>query len=270
MLPILQPQAVAVGSEGLTVGETIMIKKMTLFVVAFSVCACGALAQDKGKLTDPLDILKRADSAAKAVKVARYEAKSFALDEAGKATPVAQGKALIEGFTGRGPEKFKVAGTFIRPGSEDKQELAVGSDSENYYLIDTKAKKAYVDIDPAVVGPRGFMAFSIIMAEFVHSKPFSDEIKGTKHKLVGTAKVGNEDCYEVMVEYTSNGQQAHWFFSTKDYLPRRVDRFFMRDGKLRGGSRLIVTSLKVDPKLSENVYAFKLPNGFEQVDDFAP
>jgi hypothetical protein len=248
-----------------------VIRHLALTTSVLAICASSAFALDsKGKLTDPVEILKRADAASKAVKVAQYEATAFNLDKEGKATIFGQGKAIIQGFSGRGPEKFNISGKFKRRGSEEEHHLTVGSDAEDYYLVDWNTKKAYVDIDPAVTGRRGRVVGSIMMLEYVHATPFTDELKGSDHKLVGITKVGGEECYEVSLTYDGISQSAHWFFSTKDYLPRRIDRFRSRDGEPAGGSRLVVTSLKVDPKGAGKLFKFKLPNGFEQVDDFAP
>ncbi len=248
-----------------------MIKHFALATSVLAICASGAFAQNtKAKLTDPVEILKRADAASKAVTVAQYEAESFAFDAEGKTTPIGHGKAAIMGFAGRGPEKFNISGKFKRRGSEEEQHLTIGTDSEDYYLIDWATKKAYVDIDPAVTGRRGGLVGSIMMAEYVHATPFTDELNGTAQKLIGMTKVADEDCYEILVTYADGALQAKWFFSAKDYLPRRVDRLRKIDGKPVGGTRTVVTKFKAEPKDAEKLFKFKLPDGFEQVDDFAP
>lgn len=248
-----------------------MIRQIVSVTGVLVLCASSALAQDaNGKLTDPLEILKRADAAAKAVKVVQYQAKAFSLDAEGKPQPVGEGKAVIQGFAGRGPEKYTITGKFRRSGSQDEQHLTIGSDSENFYLVDWKTKKAYVDIDPAVTGARGRLVGTIMMAEYVHATPFTDELNGSDHKLVGITKVSGEECYEISLTYSGAGQSAHWFFSKKDFLPRRVDRFTTREGQPTRVTRLVITSLTVDPKNAEQLFKFKLPDGFEQIDDFAP
>ena len=266
-----------------------MIRRLALTTSVLALCVSGAFAQDKiGRLTDPIEILKRADAASRVVSVAQYEAKAFAHNAGKKARPIGAGKVVIQGFNVRGPEKFKISGKFRMPdsedphhfttgSSEDDQHLTIGSDAKVFYLIDWKTKQAYVDFDPDVTGPRGQLGQAIIMAEYVHPTPFSDELNGTEQRLVGTAMVGDEECYEVVVHTDMRGWQhapvsqvAHWFFSTKDFLPRRVDRLFTREGQPRGGTSLIVTSLSLDPENAEKLFKFNLPDGFERIDDFAP
>ena len=149
-------------------------------------------------------------------------------------------------------------------------EITVGSDGKTYFLIDAKAKKVYEDIDPAVVGTAGRSVGLLTMPEYVHPEPFSDEIKGAKQELKGSTKVGDEDCYEVHVTYTEGGQEATWFFSKKDFLPRRVDRFRQMPTGEKGSSQLIVTKLTVDPKLDKDPFKLIVPEGFTKIDDFAP
>ena len=142
-------------------------------------------------------ILKRADAACRSVRIAQYEAKAFAHNAGKKAQQIGEGKVVIMGFKVREPEKFKITGKFRMPDSKDphhfttgslenEQYLTIGSDAKEFYLVDWKTNKAYVDFDPDVTGPRGQLGQAIIMAEYVHPKPFNDELKSTKQKLVGT------------------------------------------------------------------------------------
>ena len=266
-----------------------MIRRFALTTSILALSVSGAFGQDPiGRLTNPIEILKRADAASKAIRIAQYEAKAFAHNAGKKPRPIAEGKVVIQGFKAHAPERFKISGKFRMPdsedphhftteSSEDEQHLTIGSDAIDFYLLDWKTKKAYVDFDPGVTGPRGQLGQSIVMAEYVHPTPFSDELKGTEQRLVGTTMVGDEECYEVVVHTDMSGWQhapvsqvAHWFFSTKDFLPRRVDRLFTRGGQPRGGTSLVVTSLKLDPVNAEKLFRFHLPDGFARIDDFAP
>lgn len=246
-----------------------MIKRLLLLVGMFSINACCVLAEDTGILIDPVEIIERADVAARAVKVAQYEAKAFSISATGKSQLVAEGKATIEGFAGEAPQKFTVSGSFNRRGSKIKHDLVVGSDGENVYLIDAKTKTAYVGFDFDVLGSHGELLFPLLMAEYVVASPFSDELRSEKQELIGTTKVGDEECYEVLVQY-SDKRKTRWFFSVVDFLPRRVDRLSMHNRRPTRGTRLVVTSLKTNPKLEKNPYKFKLPLGFELSDDYAP
>ena len=98
---------------------------------------------------------------------------------------------------------------------------------------------------------------------------FSDEIAGKSHKFVGIEKVGGEPCYKVSLEY-QNAQTAVWYFSTKDLLPRRADRTRKTPDGQTFGSQQTILNLKVEKSFDDAKFKLKLPEGYEQVDDFAP
>jgi len=230
-----------------------------------------ALAQENkgGELTDPVEILKKVDAAAKAVKVARYKCTFERIGGGPAQVPKVEGTALIEGWSGGGPKNFLIDATVQQPGSEDKTRITAGGDGNEYFVIDHANKKAYVDIDQAVMGRTGRPATLILFAEFVHETPFSDEINGQKQELRGSKNIEGEDCYEIYVKY-SGGQEAIWHFSKKDLLPRaRLDIFKSPDGA-EVKQQKTVSKLEVDPKLDASAFKFKLPDGYEKIEDFAP
>ncbi len=239
---------------------------------------CGAAwAQDAakpaaagGELTDATEILKKADEASKAVDSVKYTAKAKGLGADEAKMPTVEGTVYLHGFKNNGPEKARYEGKVTIP-EGTPQEYIMGADGKEYFLIDPSKKIAYVDIDQQVVGRSGRMLGLLTMAEYVHEKPFSDEIGGVKKELKGSEKVGTEDTYHVYVKYAQEGQEADWYFSKKDFLPRRVDRHIPgRDGAPPGGRQLVVTSLTVAPKSDKDPFKFELPEGYTKSDDFAP
>ncbi len=245
---------------------------------------CGAAwAQDKaappkpaapaaaGELTDATEILKKADEASKAVDSVKYTAKTKGLGVDEAKIPTVEGTVYLHGYKNGRPEKVRYEVKMTPPGSSETKDIIMGNDGNEYFLMVPSMKIAYVDIDPAVVGGSGRMVGGLTMMEYVHDEPFSDEIKGKKKELKGSEKVGNEDTYHIYVEYAQEGQEADWYFSKKDFLPRRVDRKFApRGGGEAGGRQLIVTSLTVAPKSEKDPFKFELPEGYTKSEDFAP
>ncbi len=235
-----------------------------------------ALAQDasKGaKLTDPVEILKKADEASKPVKSYRYTASAEGLHAEAERLPKVTAKVTV-GPTQEGKQPLaRTEAKITRPGSSDVEEVTVGSDGENYYVIDGKSKKAYVDLDPGVVGGFRRVVGGLRMGEYGHATPFSDEINGKVKEFKGIEKVGDEECYHVYVEYSGDfpGFVADWWFSTKDFLPRRSDRTRTnpQTGE-KGGGKLVITGLEVNPKVDAKDFKFTVPEGYTKVDDFAP
>ena len=148
-----------------------------------------ALAQEKkeaGAMTDPVEILKKADDAAKAVKTVKYDATFEGISESAAQFPKVEGKAIMDGELNNAPKRWLYEVKVTMPNSAEVKSYTAGSDGENYFLFDMAGKKAYRDIDPAALGSNRRVIQAIQMTEYVHSKPFSDEIDAEKKELKGT------------------------------------------------------------------------------------
>ncbi len=248
--------------------------RRTIYVL-FGLCLTTAAAgQQPGwrnsDLTDPIEILKKVDAAAKAVKSVKYKITFKGSGAAESRVPNVEGTVIMSGWSSGAPRKFRCEARVRRPGSSEVVEITVGSDGEDFYVVDHKAKKAYVDIDPEVMGTTGRPAMLLRVAEFLHPSPFGDEINSEAQELKGSKKIGGEDCYEVRVSYGRRGREAIWHFSKKDFLPRaRLDRFTTPSGE-KGGQQRTITDLVVDPKFDKDAFRFRLPKGYTRTDDFAP
>ncbi len=244
------------------------MKRMTSLTLILAITSLDATGAD---LTDPVEILKKADAATKAVKSAKYEVSLRGEGAAEARVPAIDGTMISVGSGDPAASPiFRQDVTTKRPGSEETKRITAGGDGENYYLIDHDEKKAYVDMDPQVVGSAGRILFRAAMAEFVHPAPFSDELNADKKELIGSKTVEGVDCYEIHVHYAGGRGEAVWCFSKKDFLPRaRRDVFTDREGK-KGAFVKTVKNLVVDPKLEKDAMKFKLPDGYTRVDDFAP
>ena len=149
-------------------------------------------------------------------------------------------------------------------------EVSGGSDGETYFLIDHLTQKAYRDFDPAVMGSGGQALGGIGMAEFVHPAPFDDEIHAESAELQGKETVAGVECHKIHVVYSGGRGESTWFFSTEDFLPRRRVRHFEIPQMGKGTLDITLTELEVDPEIGPDTFQMKLPEGYEQIDDFAP
>ena len=224
-----------------------------------------------GELADPTEILKKADEACKAVKSVKYTVAAKTTGAGAARAPAVDGTVIQKGFKNNMPEKFRCDFKAKQANSEETKHVIIGFDGNEYYVMDPEKKIAYVDIDRAVLGGNARYVQGSIMPELTHQQPFSDEINGEKKELKGTTKVGDEECYEVYVKYAGQPQEATWFISKKDFLPRRVDRQL---APAQGGEPLvaqtIVTALTADPKFDKDPFKFELPEGYTKSGDFAP
>ncbi|MFH1746916.1 MAG: DUF2092 domain-containing protein [Planctomycetota bacterium] len=221
-------------------------------------------------------ILKKVDEACKAVKAVQYDitidGEGAISSRVGNFEGTVSATGIISGDGGRpAPEKYAIDGRFTAPGSTETRHITGGSDGENFYVINHQDKKAYEDIDPAVLGSSERVLMTGIMIEFLHPKPFTDEIIGRDQKLMGSKKINGVDCFEIHVVYQAEqAPEATWYFSKEDFLPRcRIDHYTLPDGQ-KGKMCRVISNLKVDPKLPEDTFELKLPAGYTKTDDFAP
>ncbi|MFQ5590439.1 MAG: hypothetical protein ACE5HE_04670 [Phycisphaerae bacterium] len=217
------------------------------------------------------EILKKADAATKAVKLVSYKATLRATGALAAYIPDVDGTVIIEGdCPDQAPLRFRYEAAFTLPNSIEKRRVVCGSDGNTHYLIDNGAKTVYADIDPAVVGSDGKVARILAMIEYCYPTPFSDEINAEHVELKGTAVIGGEDCYEIHVVYRQAEQEANWFISKKDHLPRRVDRIATNRKGEKSTRRLTLADVAVNPRFKENPFKLVVPDGFTKADEFAP
>lgn len=249
------------------------VSRFALLLCMTSVVFAQDAAKKEPELTDAKEILKRADAAAKGVKVIKYKAVAKGLGADEPRRPTVEGTAMIGGWIGGGPAKYRFEVEAKKPGSSEPAKYTAGSDGDLVYLIDFAAKTAYADMDPAVLGSNGRVVRAILVGKIVDPDAFKDELAAEKIELKGVTKVGDHDCYEVFVNYGSDRGEGVWYFSKTDFLPRRIDRSFPQPDGQKGGRQVILSDLVVNPKPpKENVdpFALVVPEGFKKTDEFAP
>jgi hypothetical protein len=226
--------------------------------------------EKSGPLTDPIEILKKADAACKSIGSVQYDFVFEGLGDARAKLGKIEGSMTLSGYMYGGPEKSLIDVTATKPDSSESCHITGGSDGEVHYLINHKAKKAHTDIDSKVVGKYKHTLHAGVMIEFLVDEPYRDEIKGKAQKLTGSKVINGEDCYEVFVVYaTKKKQVATWYFSKKDFLPRgRVDEWDVGEGRTFSQQKMIA-NLVVEPKLDEDAFKPKLPEGYTTTDEFA-
>ncbi len=224
-----------------------------------------------------LEVLEKAGAAAAKVRSVRFKAFTKPTGIVNSFVGSAAGEGYMEGWDAatQRPQKFWVHVQASPPGKEETSELTGGGDGETYFLIDHKNKKAYEDLDPGVLGTGGQTLQTIGLVQFVHPDPYQRELEGKSLELLGTEKVSGVECYLVKVAYAGGGPGGAevgsiWSFSTEDYLPRRRVRQFAVPQQGVGELEIVLTDLEIDAEVTADLFKLKLPEGYEQIDDFAP
>ena len=218
-----------------------------------------------------VEILRKVDAACKAIHSVKYDTE-FKLTGADAAQlGMFKASVIASGWAHGEPEKYYIDAEFQEPGSTETRKVTLGTDGDMYFAIDHQTKTAHEDIDPAVMG-RMRQVFGLAMViEYLHDTPFNDEINARSQELVDDKDIGGEDCYGVRVVYQREGSfNTTWYVSKKDFLPRsRVDSATRPDGAQVGRVRTM-TNVVADPKLDEDTFKLKLPEGYTKTDEFAP
>lgn len=238
--------------------------------------APAATGQSGGDLSDPKEILKKADEATKKVKSVRYVGE-FLGTGSNERAPQMSGTVILSGETAQGLDKFRFEIRIKDPVSNLTQDIVAVSNGDKYWLIDHNKKTVEEDIDPIVLGQFGQRATLIGMREFVHPQPFNDEITGQKAELRGIEKIGHEECYKIWVKYSqeNGGQEATWWFGKKDFLPRGVERYTLPPAGPGGGENapppkptgsviLKITELAADPTFTTDPFSVVVPEGYKK------
>jgi outer membrane lipoprotein-sorting protein len=248
-----------------------VMKRLVIAIVMLILVFGGTAAHDEQD-PDPVEILKKADAAIKEVSGVAYTAKSTPTGIAENFVSAAEGEAVVIGWRddwGQ-PEKYYVHITTTQQGSDEPLELTGGGNGEMFFLIDHSAKKAYEDMDPNVMGSSGNTLQGFGMREFVHDHPFDDEINAETVTYEGIETVNGEECHKILVEYPQPNQKSTWFFDTDDYLPRRRVQHFSMGDRGEGTIAIEIVKLEINPEVDASTFVLKLPEGYEQIDDFAP
>ncbi len=215
-------------------------------------------------------ILEQVDRAVKAVHSVRYDVSTEPSGVAENFASAARGSSILVGWNGTTAERFYSHVETKNADTGETVELTAGGNGDMFFIIDHQTKKAYEDMDPAVMGSGGRALRAVAMIEFVHDRPFDDEIGAEKIELQEEETVGGEECYKVHVTYAGGQGETTWFFAKKDFLPRRRVRHFSIPGQGEGALAIDVTNLEVNIEPDESLFVLKLPEGYEQIDDFAP
>ncbi len=237
-----------------------------LLVPALAAIAASSGTARGDELKDPVEILKKLDAAAKAVTAASYDFTVKTIGAAKGMEPDIEGFFFVAGnWTGNGPEKF-LADVKVQRRDYQLLDATVGCDGESCYLIDHVKKSVSEGSGTTVFGQSARYIFTGITGEFIHPQPFTDEINGKKQELLGTEMVGGEECYIVRVTYNVPGpdeSKALWYISKKDFLPRARNDVIKLGPTREGGRLRTMTNLVINPKINENTFKAKVPEGYK-------
>ncbi len=255
---------------------------LRLCSLALALCISGAFhAQDAkppagekpaaGKDPKAVKILETADAATKACNKVHYKAKLTPSAQLASFVPPCEGEVWMAGKSKSQVDPFdklRIQGK-LKPG-EGETELTLGCGDGKYFAVDPKNKKVHVDITVNVWGAAARSLAGVAMREFCHPTPFSDELNGDVIELREKTKVGDEECDVIHIIYRDAQGEATWYFSTKDHLPRRVDRVIPIQGSAKETLTVELTGLTEDAKMPDDAFTPVVPEGYEKTEEPLP
>ncbi|UCE60279.1 MAG: hypothetical protein JSU63_00730 [Phycisphaerales bacterium] len=218
------------------------------------------------RLTDPIAVLKYAAKAAERIDHIYYEASTKGYGTMASEVPALWGTVILGGESTGGFDKFRFMKPDVVPGPAGLVTAMVGSDGKTFFLVDVKHNTVTQSYDPKVMSDMGPLLPYVAVLELLYPEPFAKEMKADKLELRPDALVAGVPCYVVHVSTKGGRQQTDWYFSTKDLLPRRVDRITKDASGKTGTAQLVLSNISVNPRLARDPFTAYFPEGSKSVD----
>ncbi len=222
-----------------------------------------------GVSRDAIAVLKKTEAALKNVKTASYTAGFRGTNWVASRVPNVEGIATIGTRNQWDIDPFSCEVKITEKDSEGTLSFTAGSNGDTYFLIDSKAKTVYEDMDPLVLGTHSRNIQRVLAREFAMPNPFADAYKAGTVQMKDTAEINGEPCYVVYTEGKEPPAMTY-YIAKKDYLLRRIVRTYKNGEGETGTTELTISHLKVNPSFVRDPFAVIVPKGFKKTDDFAP
>lgn len=239
------------------------MRRTTCLILGMALVSITAYAEDEppAEMSEAMMILTKVDEACKAVQAIRYEVKTMGTGSMADRAARVEATYLLSGWGERGPEKYRI---------ELKEHIGTrltchgiaAFDGKTYSFVDHRNRTAAEgDGDKVLGGARRKLGGGLMM-EYLAPEPFRDELNGKSQELRGSKDIGGEDCFEIHVVYnTPDSNEATWYFSKKDYLPRgRIDH--VKQGNATGTVEKMVTNLVANPEITNDSFSMTVPDGY--------
>ncbi len=217
------------------------------------------------EMTPALQVLYEAREAALAIDAVQYE---LALEAGGAAVRLVgtslRLKVTATGYLNGLPEKFLVDAEMTTPDREQPRRFSAGSDGTRYYFIDHDARIVHHGPQTRVIGRLGLSVLQAVIIDFHHPEPYARELRLGAELLDGE-QIAGEDCHQLRVVYTAQGTaEGFWHLSKKDLVPRRLSYSFTEGNGEKGTVVAMLTNPLLNPELDPELFALKVPEGYQE------
>ncbi len=243
-------------------------------VLMACVLAAGSAAADPDA-SEGREILEKSQTALAQIKTVSYQAAFIGTGWVEPLVPKLEGRAVIGQPSKWDILQFRAEAKLTPRESTETQEFTIGSDGEEYYLVDAETKLAHIDMDPAVLGAHATDLQRLLFRSLVSKDPFGKDFESKKIEVQGSETVGGVECQKVRVEGKGvpGDPNVLWLIGTKDAIPRGIRRIYNNREDPEGDpgmTQLLISELAVNPPLGQDPFKPSVPPGFTKTDDFAP
>jgi outer membrane protein assembly factor BamB len=226
--------------------------------------ASKSLPADPSKLTDPVEILRYADTATRAIGAATYDIELVGTGALEPLVGEIKLRSTIQGYAEGLPVHFLIEGTVKPAGAEEVFTIHAGCDGDRYFIVDPTTKTVHADLETSVLGPARQAVFAAFLSQLVDPAPFDQQLRSNGHELIGSKQIGDVDCFEIKVN-----DEETWYIAKHDLLPRGNQTFYDIDGQ-KGSLIKLLSKLEADPELPADHFEIKLPEGYSKSEQPLP
>lgn len=208
-------------------------------------------------------ILRKAAHVAASLKSIGYSAKY--VPESHDKTGAPAIDATVIAMRGSSPSSHRISimGTTQSPQQPRQAAFAYACDGATVYWVDHNEKK--FSIAPAARS-YFFERQAVFPEHYFSPDAYEQELKAPRVNLQPSQTIGHVPCHVVKVEYDVKGQASAMFFlGQRDFLLRRIERRSNQPGVGQSqGSVFSVSSMQINPTLSDEIFTLKPPAGFNE------
>ncbi len=113
----------------------------------------------------------------------------------------------------------------------------------------------------------------LTLFEIFQDNPFESLLNGKLLEYEGIALINDIPCHVIYAEFGESNSRTYkqrWYFGTKDYLPRRIEKITVNDTGKVGINTLTLSNLQTNTTVNPQLFSIKLPTGYSIKDYESP
>ncbi|GJQ26212.1 MAG: hypothetical protein HBSAPP02_12440 [Phycisphaerae bacterium] len=209
------------------------------------------------------EILRKAAQVAASLKSIGYSAKYVPESQDKTGLPAIDATVIATRGSSSSSHRISIMGTTQSPHQPRQAAFAYACDGATVYWVDHNEKK----FSFAPAAQSYFIERQAVFPEhYFSADAYEQELKAPRVNLQPSQTIGQVPCHVVKIEYDPRGQaSAVFFLGQRDFILRRIERRSNQPGIGQSqGSVFSVSSMQINPTISDEVFTPKPPEGFNE------